>query len=510
MARPRNGTVTLRIPPPVGGVNLATAADKLQPIEAVDLRGFEFDEYGVLGGPRAPKDLGAIVGGSTKVLSAYIFQRTSGGTQLLVHMDDGTLRYSTDFLTAAPPAFSTIASSLSTTAPFSFVTFLDKVWMGNATNDFRSWDGTTQVTFASAPKARWLLVWRDTLWMSAGAPFSDADRIYQSDAGDPTTWPALNFVDIDKGVGMGITGLHAVEAALIVFKHQKTYIVFDPVEYTNRVIDSSKGAISGSSVVNHNGLVYFVSHMGVCRFLGDGPSQIVSEKIAPLFDDLYVFGSSLATQLLDTAEETFIVGYSFENYVGWYIPNNKLSQFIKYFPDLPDKPWVFGTPMDPETLTGRACVVSVLERDKYQQLYKISGSPAKLWREYGETVSVGVSCIWRSAWFDFDTPMDEKYISMMQINFRGELLSILANRDFDNTTYKTLATNLTQTPSLGEKAVFTDLYARAIQFEFEAVASAERKQLVGSGLANEAEISRFQSGIAAVTIKAKMLGDMRR
>ena len=498
----------IQIPPPVGGLNLATSIDKLQPHEAVHLRGYEFDEYGTLGAPRAPKSLGIIQSGA-KVLSAHLFQRTGGSTQLIVHLDDGSLRFSTDFRTTSTTAsWTTIATGLSTTAPFAFVTWLDKVWMGNGTDDFRSWDGATQVTFASAPKGKFLTLWRDTLWM--GNDNTNPHRVYQCAPGDPTVWPAFNFVDIGKGEGLGITSIFAVETALVVFKPLKTHIIFDPVEYTNRVIDHGKGCLSHFSVVAHNGLVYFVSHMGVCRYLGDGPSQIISVKIGPLFDDLYVFGTSLATQLTDTSEEASIWGYSFENFVGWYLPNNLLSQYIKYFPDLPDQPWLFGTPSDSPVLAGRACVVSVREPGTYQQLYRIADNPAIIKREYGGLTSDAVACEWGSAWFDLDAPMDEKYIDMVQILHRGPI-DVSFKKNYDDDETRVIASALDHGEAeLQESTIYTDDYARSFQVFVSSSTASEHKQAIGTGVAGIAYVSRFQSAISRIVLHGRKLGMMRR
>jgi len=498
----------LRIPPPFAGINLATGVDKLQPHEALNLRGFEFDEYGTLGVPRAPKSLGTVVVGQ-KVLSAHIFQRSVGATQLIIHLDDGSLRFSTDFLTSSTVAtWTTIATGLSTTKPFHYITWLSKVWMANGVNDFRSWDGAASATFASAPKGAFLALWRDTMWMSGDT--TNPDRIYQCAAGDPTVWPALNFVDIEKGASKGITGITSVESSLVTFKLLTTHIIYDPVEYTNRRIDSGKGCLSHFSIVGHMGAIYFVSHLGVCRFLGDGPSEIVSDKIQPMFDDLYVFGTALGAQALDTDRETHIWGFSFENFVGWYIPSNSWSQYIKYFPSLPEKPWLFGTPTEVPS-ANKSVAVSVREPGEYQQLYRVGGSPAILVREYGGDITDALDCEWSSAWFDWDMPTEEKYVDMVQILHRGPL-DVRIKRNYDDDEFREVATGLDHgEPELQESTIYTDEYARSIQLYISSTANpGERKSLVGSGVSGLASITRFQSAIAAVTVTAQLLGKMRR
>jgi hypothetical protein len=289
-----------------------------------------------------------------------------------------------------------------------------------------------------------------------------------------------------------------------------THIIFDPVEYTNRTIDRGKGTLSQYSVVNHDGTLYFVSHAGVCRFLGDGPSEIVSDKIAPLFQDLYLFGTSLSTQLVDTAREDAIWGFSFENFVGWYIPNNAFSQYIKYFPSLPETPWLFGTPTEVPS-SAKSVAVSVREPGKYQQLYRVGGNPAICVREYGGAIGDTIACEWSSSWFDFDAPTQEKYVYMIQMLHRGPL-DVRIKRNYDEDEFREVATGLDHgEPELQESTIYTDEYARSIQlFVSSTTNPGERKSVVGGGLSGLHNIARFQSAVAAVVIQARTLGSMRR
>lgn len=501
-------TLELMIPPPVMGVNLATAIDKLQPAEAAQLWNFEFDEYGVIGVPRGDKDLGTPVG-STTVLSAVVFQKEGATTQIIAHFSDGSLRYSTDILTTTTTTtWNTIATGLSTSAPFSFAVWTSVVWMTNGTDNFRKWDGSTQTTYASAPKGKYLAVWKDSLWMAGES--AEPHRVRQSSPGDGTTWPALNYVDIEKGVGFGITALYSSEGALVIFKPHRTHTIFDPVEYSNRVIDPSKGCVSHGSIVTHNGAMYFVSYMGVCRYLGDGPSTVVSDKLQPLFDDLFVHGSSLATQVRTTSRDAEICGVSFENFVAWFIPNSPFAQVIKYFPQLPETPWTFGSPTLDST-SGRVVLFSVQEKLKYQQLYYFAGSSAsKAYRAYGETsLSVTNNAEWRTGWLVMESPHAEKYLYEIYLLARG-IITVEVAKDYDPSTLTALTDGsgaTSDTSDLRETCFSTDIYARAFMLKFTVGTASEKKQHITTGKTGGlGAITRFGSSISSVKVLARLLG----
>lgn len=510
----------VQIPAPIEGINLTVSVDKLKKTEAAQLKGFEFDEYGVIGVPRAPRDLGVIVAG-TRVLAGGIFDRgTSALPVLFVHLDDGTIRYSTDWISTSGTATWTTLVSVQGTVPATFVQFIGFMWILVFNVNLHRVDSSLVLTsFASAPHGFTMCVWRDTMWQ--GNILGSVDRVVSSAPGDPTTWPALNFVDVGKGEeGAGIFGIWPTDTALAIFKRNRSYILFDPAEFTNRLLDPSQGLASRDSLVLHRGRTYFLSESGICRYLGDGPSVIVSQKLQPIFDSVAdrQFNQSLAERLYIPNREAGNA-YSFSDHVGFHLPTNVTSPYVKYYPDLPEEPWVFGVPASTPSPDRQVRFVTFREVSSSggsiefasDELYELSGNPAHLFRHYDQTATtLTIAAEWDTSWQDFGDPMSEKWLYMIQILHRGPI-DVLVRSDFDRDNPITIATALDHGETeLQQSTIYCDAYGRSFQISVRNASAGERRQQMASGTTNIAEVSRFQAGVAGMTIHAQQLSAYRR
>src|SRR5207244_2471450 len=64
------------------------------------------------------------------------------------------------------------------------------------TDGLFKYDGTTVTALATGPKGNTVTAWQNKLW-AAGDPTAGAKpRVYFSAAGDETSWPGTNFVDL--------------------------------------------------------------------------------------------------------------------------------------------------------------------------------------------------------------------------------------------------------------------------------------------------------------------------
>jgi hypothetical protein len=67
------------------------------------------------------------------------------------------------------------------------------------------------------PKCKFLTYYHGRVW-AAGDP-SAPYRLYFSEAGAPETWPSTNFIDIEKGDGLPISGIEAWGNSIIIHKN---------------------------------------------------------------------------------------------------------------------------------------------------------------------------------------------------------------------------------------------------------------------------------------------------
>jgi len=499
------------VPAPVKGVNMISAVDKLQVDEALDIRGYEFQEYGVLGLPWGSTEIGTPNAGA--IICAHVFQKEGSTTQLIIQGDDGTLRYSSNFITAthvSPSTWTTIATGLSTTARFSFVTYLDAVYMCNGVDDYRKWDGAAQTLYSTVPKFKYLAVWKDAIW-GAGVT-ANPHRLYRSDFGDGAVWGALNFVDIEKGDGLGISALAPEINELVVFKYLNTHAMYDPIEFLNRLVDPDKGSVSHWATVTHNGRLYFLSGMGVCLYTGDGPSQIVSERIQPVFDDLRT--ATDPTKFIRVwGSEANTCAVSFEDHIDFRIPmyrddlGNDTASWWQLYPDYPERPWLRSGP-------DGLFAVSVREKNAPQEYYELNAGT--LFRRYSE-IGVTVNGRWWTSWQDFDAPIDEKYLHTVVLLARGLFnLGIFKDFDYSNSALPEVGSGVVGTglgvgtdgTQMADVTVYTDAYGKAFQLNLQHVTTGgDFVQRISSGQNTPVTVHRYGGSVSRIVLRARLLGE---
>src|SRR5262245_36389733 len=243
-----------------GGVNLNEYDDALQPNELASASNVVYDEMGGIA-KRFGRLLFANLGASgIRVLSGITFYRGTNPSQFIVHLSDGTVKFSTDGST-----WNNVTTGKSTTQRYSFEIYNSKLYMSNGTDNYASWDGSVYTEFASAPKGKFLRVWKDAMWVSGVTGFND--RVYESNAGDAETFGVSSFVDVNKGDGDVINGLHTDGNVLAIFKKFRHGIIYDPVTFANRMVDGDRGTVSHFSCIVHDGVLYFISRAGLAAFL---------------------------------------------------------------------------------------------------------------------------------------------------------------------------------------------------------------------------------------------------
>jgi hypothetical protein len=305
----QGSSVTIEAKGFAGGINIRDAINLLAGDELRKCENATLDERGGVSKRLGCTNKGTFsVTGTDRVLSMYTFYRgASAAPQILIHTTGGRLYYTND-PTAQPIVWTQIASGLSTTSPYSFETFNSRCYMSNGVDAYAKWDGTTYTTIPSAPKGRYLRLWKDTMWVSGVTGLDD--RVYSSNPGDAETYGVSNWVDLAKGDGDVVTALNTDGIFLIVGKRNRSFVIYDPVTFANRAVDFEKGFESHFSVIQFEGEIYYLSRRGICKWVSDSPSQIISGKLDPLFDP----------SIVNIAQLSKSFAYTVGNQVGWAIP----------------------------------------------------------------------------------------------------------------------------------------------------------------------------------------------
>lgn len=426
-----------------GGVNIRDAITQLRGNECRKLENGVLDERGGFSKRLGMVNKGTFGVGADRVLSMYTFYRGLLTPQVLIHTTAGKLYFTVD-PEAQPIVWAEIVSGLSTTQPFAFETFNSKVYMSNGVDDYASWDGTTRTAFASAPKGRYLRLWKDTMWVSGVD--ATPDRVFASDPGNAETFDVSSWVDIAKGDGDKVNALASDGLFLIVGKQDRAMTIYDPVTFANRVVDFEKGFESHFGVAQFEGVIYYVSRRGICEWLGDTPSKIISGKVDPLFDP----------QVLNLSALEVSWAYTYENRIGWALPeigSSVPTLQLEYYPRLVGKgdenvgPFAFQR-MPASTFTRWRSGV-------FDRLLASSNSSNKILLAFGDSGTDDgetFSALTESGALDFDRPTIHKYLRRMRVLGRGQF-TMLMRRNFRIDTYKTFVMDMssgTDTWSTGD------------------------------------------------------------
>lgn len=167
------------------------------------------------------------------------------------------------------------ATGMSTSARWRFRTMNDILYGVDGTDTNRKWDATTFATQGgSPPSCQYVEVNKQRMFL-AGQNATNRSRLYFSNLADPETWPALNFIDVGKGDGDGITGLAVLNDNLVITKDHSVWILQgdSPSNFVLRRMTDESGAVTGGS------------------FGGGGGGTAIVKQVLPMLarDGVYFF-----------------------------------------------------------------------------------------------------------------------------------------------------------------------------------------------------------------------------
>lgn len=499
-----------------GGVNLRDTVAQLAGNELRKGENGVLDEKGGFSKRLGCVSNGTFGVGADRILSMYTYYRGTSAPQVLIHTSGGKV-YTTVDPTLGTVVWTQLVTGLSTTAPMSFETFNGKVYMSNGVDTYASWDGTTYTTYPSAPKGKYLRLWKDTMWMS-GIP-TLVDRVYSSAAGDAETWPVANWVDIAKGDGDQVTGLGSDGLVLAVFKRVRGMTIYDPTTFANRVVDFEKGCESHFSILQFEGDIYYVSRRGIAKFDQSGPGRIISGKIDPLFDPAVINLSALASSY----------AYSYGNVIGWALPeigSTVPTIQVEYYPRLGPISQ-FGT-VGIGPFMFQRIPASTFTRYRSGTVEYLFGGHAtsnkflQIFAPVGTDDGATFTAIMETGAYDFGTPTRTKYIRRARVLGRGAVTLQLI-RNFQTAAYKTNALSMlgvtdlwtmadlwgvgTWGPSsvIREALVNPDAYGRFFQLRFTDSSVNVAAKLIEVG-SHEFSITAGEWAVYMVTLEGSVLG----
>jgi hypothetical protein len=268
-----------------GGWNIRDAQGELAANESPDLYNVTLDERGGISKRLGYTKYNSSAFGSSLVTNCFYWSTgqnliTQAGTKL--YKDTSTTEFKT----------------FTTSERCGFADFTGLLYFIHPTDGLFSYDGTTVTARAAGPKGTTLAPWQNKLW-AAGDPLNKP-RVYFSAAGDGTSWPGTNFVDLrekDTEIVTCLAGASGLDisgrAGLLAFKRRSTYRIFDSSTGQFQTLDTQIGAASSISVVNGFQRTVALGESGIYWTDGVGPMRPASDKIVTLFDPTQIAFSQL-------------------------------------------------------------------------------------------------------------------------------------------------------------------------------------------------------------------------
>lgn len=426
------------------GLDLINDPQEVGAASAVDMLNMDLDRRGRLRTRDGYTNFTAsVVGAVVKDIEPYY---TIGGTkQLVVGTVGNYYVYDTAGAQVGNALGSTIPRMVRWGSPTAEYVIVVAPSGGGTT--LRYWDGATWTASAgpgisTAYGGFGVSPIDNRLLIAGGGTATEASRVRFSNAGDPFTWTATDFVDITPGDGEQITAIVPFRDVVIVFKETKFAVFYStsidatgaPI-FNYRMVDAGVGCVGPFAFCADATGVYFMDRKGVYRTTGSDPAP-VSAALQPLwFGDVpeAYSGSALATQYLsNTVLESFQGRVHCAVTTGASTTNDRLLVFDPITND-----WIvwnvpaasmasFRVSNDEELMFGYASGLTHVGRL----------APA-----YTTDAATAISFSYQSGWYDLGVPGQEKVLRRSMLTGTGTI-TLSRFRDYQTSDTNAAAVTL--------------------------------------------------------------------
>lgn len=255
--------------PFTGGLNTYSDPSSIDDTELVDLVNMELDLDGSLASRPPIQHITTDTGmaWATRLVMRAIVTFPQGQYIIGVASNGTYYKKTTDFNWTL--MYSSLAGAV--------MQYNGKVWLiGFPGFSGGNWDPVAGFTAIPAlPTGTAARIYKDRLWV---APNSDS-RLRFSEAGDFTTWPASNFIDISKGDGQTLNNIVVYKTNLILFKDDSTYVYSYNTAPSDGVVEPLSPTIgTNTSLVEYVNSV-FIFHRGRVYELSNSDFTVVNTKV---------------------------------------------------------------------------------------------------------------------------------------------------------------------------------------------------------------------------------------
>lgn len=213
-------------------------------------------------------------------------------------------------------------STLITGVPANFTTnqqwdldeYLDNIYGGNGIDPLIVYNGMTYSVANAGITPQFLKIHKNRIYCAN----RNSSTIYFSDAGNPSSFPVNNFIQINTNDGQNIAGIDDILDNLVIFKDDSIWILTgEPLGAGNtttignlqlRQANSPAGCSAFRSICKVEQTLLFMHHSGIYA-LQNYSAQLISPYLQNTFESMNPGFLNLCWAIYNTTEKKYILGY---------------------------------------------------------------------------------------------------------------------------------------------------------------------------------------------------------
>ena len=184
--------------------------------------------------------------------------------------------------------------------------------------DSYQYNGTTSASLLTPSgvftSPQYLRVHKNRIWIAQGS------TIYFSDAGQPTSYPVGNFININSNDSQVITGVEVLLDALVVFKTDSIWVITgEPLGAGNsttignlnlRQANSSVGCVAYKTIKKVDTVLFFMARSGLYVFQNYA-STLISQDVNSTFKSgMNPSAQNLSWAVYSPVQKKYLLGYA--------------------------------------------------------------------------------------------------------------------------------------------------------------------------------------------------------
>jgi hypothetical protein len=271
--------------PRFGTLDTTTNPALIADLDSPDSLNVSYDKVGSVGTRKGYTKL-LTTPTSSFIGGMYAFYKSDTTKQLLIASNTSLLKYDN---AGGTTAISGTPATFTANKMWSFDEYNDTVYAGNGTSDgLIKITNTTYSVSNAGISPQIVCVHKNRVYCAN----KNSSTLYFSDAGNPDSFPANNFIQINTNDGQNITGIKSINDTLIIFKDDSIWsLTGDPLGAGNittignlqlRRANSSVGCSAFRTIKQVGAALIFMHYSGLFVFQNNASTPI-SDKLNTTF-----------------------------------------------------------------------------------------------------------------------------------------------------------------------------------------------------------------------------------